>query len=142
MLLDPFQPELYIYLPKSHVIIEPSMSKKKTLDFIWGIVGSLVASLMIAIANILFGRFSPNFPREILDVFSIILPLLIILIYLYREKIKKVHIRPSIIIVTIVTMFLIVGFGVSIRWLFEQRTAITMPYVVNSYRQIYDILAP
>lgn len=181
------------------------MNKKHTSDFVWGIIGNIVASLLIALANILVGRFVPNAPREVLDVSSSILPLLIIFVFLYRGKIRRIRmkqihiepsvwllpirrlltqvpqkeqikqffhrligrmhqfalhlseisrqtknwatyfekaIKPSVIIVTVVTVFLIVGFGVSIRWLFEQRTISTLPPVYSSYRQIYDLLAP
>ena len=176
------------------------MNKKQTSDFVWGIVGNIVASLLIALANILVGRFIPNAPREVLDVSSLVLPLLIIFMFLYRDRIGKIRIeprswflkirksltqapqmeqvkyvfqsffsgvrqfvlqlseishqtkkwanylekaiKPSVIIVTLITVFLIVGFGVSIRWLFEQRTITTVPPVYSSYRQIYDLLAP
>jgi len=176
------------------------MNEKQTSGFVWGITGNIVVSLLIALANILVGRFIPNSPREVLDVSSLVLPLLIIFLFLYRDKIRKVRveprlwfsqmrklltqaqlmeqnreffsrfigsvrqfvmqlfeinyqtknlanyldkaIKPSIIIVTVITVFLIVGFGVSIRWFFEQRTITTIPSIYNSYLQIYDFLAP
>jgi len=176
------------------------MSEKQSSDFVLGIVGNLVASLIIALANILIGRFIPKSPREILDIASLILPLIIVFMFLYRNRIKKMRIelrlwilriresitktpqtgqirhfsndlisglrqlvlrlsriklqsknwknylekaiKPSIIIVTVITVFLIIGFGVSIRWIYEQRTVRTIPPVYSSYQQIYDFLAP
>jgi hypothetical protein len=176
------------------------MSKRNTTDFIFGIAGNLVASLLVAIANILFGRFAPNAPREVLDIASLILPLTAILLLLFKNKIKKMivelclwitkirkstaqtlhpgfvkklfinifdginqfikqffnmdrqmkkrqnlfemAIKPSIIIVTMITVFVVVGFGVSIRWLYEQRTITTIPAVYSTYRQVYDLLTP
>lgn len=176
------------------------MNEKQPSDFALGIAGNLVASLIIALANILIGRFIPNSPREVLDVASLVLPLIIIFVFLYRNKIKKIRIeprlwflriresiiktpqagqirqffyglvssvrqfitqisriklqsknwinylekaiKPSVIIVTVITVFLIVSFGVSVRWLYEQRTVRTIPPVYSSYQQIYDFLAP
>ena len=176
------------------------MNMKQTSGFIWGIVGNIVASLFIALANILIGRFIPNAPQKVIDVSSLVLPLLIIFMFLYRDRIGKIRIapcswflkirelltqapqmeqirqlfrgsissvykfvlqlfktdhktknwtnylekaiKPSVIIVTLVTVFLIVGFGVSIRWLFEQRIVTTIPSLNSSYRQVYDFLAP
>lgn len=176
------------------------MNEGQSSDFVLGIAGNLVASLIIALANIFIGRFIPNSPREILDVASLVLPLIVIFVFLYRKRIKKIRIeprlwfsriresitktpqvgqvkqffsdlingvrqfitqlskiklpsknwinylekaiKPSVIIVTIITVFMIVGFGVSIRWLYEQRTVRTIPPVYSSYQQIYDFLAP
>ena len=176
------------------------MNDKQSSDFALGIAGNLVASLIIALANILIGRFIPKSPREILDVASLVLPLIVIFVFLYRNKIKKIRIeprlwflriresvtktpqagkiryffnnllsglrqlitqlsriklpsknwknyldkaiKPSVVIVTVITVFLIVGFGVSIRWIYEQRTVRTIPPVYSSYQQIYDFLAP
>mgnify|MGYP003972785183 CR=1 FL=1 len=176
------------------------MNPKQTSDFILGIAGNLVASLIIALANIFFGRFAPNTPREFLDVASLVFPFVFIFMFLYKDKIGKIrfnprlkflHIRkslthapltkqvkqffqsfingvkefvsqllesgrqtknwanyleraikPSVIIVTVITVFLIVSFGVSIRWLYEQRTITTTPSVYSSYQHIYDFLAP
>lgn len=56
----------------------------------------------------------------------------------YLEK----AIKPSVVIVTVITVFLIVGFGVSIRWLFERRIEKAVQPVYGSYQQIYDFLAP
>lgn len=176
------------------------MNEERPSDFVLGIASNLVASLIIALANILIGRFIPNFPGEFLDVASLVLPLILIFLFLYRNKIKKIRIeprlwflriresitktpqvreigqlfydlingirqlvgqisriklqskdwvnyleksiKPSVIIVTAVTVFLIVGFGVSIRWLYEQRIVKTIPPIYSSYQQIYDFLAP
>lgn len=181
------------------------MNEGQSSDFVLGIAGNLVAGLIIALANILIGRFIPNFPREILDVASLVLPLIVIFVFLYRKRIKKIQIeprlwflriresitktpqvgqvkqffydlisgvrhfitqlsriklprvklpsknwinylekaiKPSVIIVTVVTVFLIIGFGVSVRWLFEQRVKTAVPPVYSSYQQIYDFLAP
>jgi hypothetical protein len=176
------------------------MNKKQSSAFVWGIAGNIVASFLIALANILIGRFIPNAPREVLDVSSIILPLLFIILFLYRDKIRKVRIKPrfclsqirklitqmpqweeiaenfrrifnnfrqiglrffeishqtvkladyfekakipSAILITLVTVVIVVGFGVSIRWLFEQRTITTIPPITSSYHLIYEILAP
>lgn len=176
------------------------MKNKQSSDFVWGIIGNILASLLIAIANIFAGRFMPNAPREVLDVASLLLPLSFIFIFLYQDRIKKIRIEPrlwllqirklliqapqtkqigqfahrfingvrqsilrlfeighqtknlanhfekaiepSVVIVTLITVFLIVGFGVSVRWLFEQRTITTISPVYDSYRQIYDFLAP
>ena len=186
------------------------MNERQSSDFVLGIAGNLVASLIIALANILIGRFIPNSPREFLDVASLVLPLIIIFAFLNRKRIKKIRIeprlwflriresitktpqvgqikqffhdlisggrqfitqlsrirlpsielprinlpsknwvnylekaiKPSVIIVTAITIFMIIGFGVSIRWLYEQRTVRTIPPVYSSYQQIYDFLAP
>jgi hypothetical protein len=176
------------------------MNEKQSSDFVLGIAGNLVASLIIALANILIGRFAPNFSHEVLDVASLVLPLVLIFMFLYRGKIKQIRIeprlwilriresitktpqagqikqlfygvvgcirqfitqlseiklqsknwinylekaiKPSVIIVTVITVFLIIGFGVSIRMLYEQRTITTAPSVYSSYQQIYDFLAP
>ncbi len=165
-----------------------------------GIAGNLVASLIIALANILFARFAPNVSREFLDVASLVLPLVLIFIFLYRDELRKIQfnppawrlrirksitqapqieqvrqflqslakrvrqfvlqlfemgrqtkgwldylertIKPSIIIVTIITVFLIVSFGISIRWLFERRITTAVSPVYSSYQQIYDFLSP
>jgi|GEM_PF-5944892 len=176
------------------------MNKKQTSDFVLGIAGNLVASLVIMLANILFGRFVPNAPREVLDVASLVLPLLFFFMFLYKDRIGKIQfnprlwisrirklitqaqqteqvkqffqsfidsvcrfvsqlldighqtknwvnyleraIKPSVIIVTIITVFLIIGCGVSIRWLFERKITTAAPPIYNSYQQIYDFLAP
>ncbi|MFN8381695.1 MAG: hypothetical protein U0V02_07135 [Anaerolineales bacterium] len=176
------------------------MNDKQPSDFILGIAGNLVASLIIALVNILIGRFIPNSPRELLDIASLVIPLIVIFVFLYRNKITKIRIepktwflqiqrlitqtpqagqvrhffydlvngvrqsviqltklmlqsknwvrylekaiKPSAIIVTAISVFLIVSFGVSIRWLYEQRTERTILPVYSSYQQIYDFLAP
>jgi hypothetical protein len=176
------------------------MNKNQTSDFALGIIGNLLASVIIAVANILFGRFIPNAPRDVLDVGSSVLPVVIIILFLYRDKIRKIRIeprlwllrlrktitqtplavqikqffysvangirqfllrlsemrlqtknwkiylekaiKPSVIIVTVITVFLIVSFGVSIRWLFERRIETASQPVYSSYQQIYDFLAP
>lgn len=118
------------------------MEQIKFADLAWGIVGNIVASLFVAIANILFGHFFSNFSREILDFISLSFPLAIILIFLYRKKIKHVRIKPSITIVILITTFVIVSAGVSVRWYYEQRIERTILPVYSSYQQIYDFLAP
>ncbi len=176
------------------------MNKKQTSDFVVGIAGNLVASLIIMLANILFGRFVPNAPQEVLDIASYVLPLVFIFMFLYKDKIGKIQfnprlwlsrirklitqapqteqvkqffqsfidgirqfvsqllkighqtknwvnyleraIKPSVIIVTVITVFFVIGFGVSIRWLFERKITTAAPPVYSSYQQIYDFLAP
>lgn len=118
------------------------MNDKQSSEFILGIANNLFASLIIMVANILIGRFIPNSPREFLDIASLLLPLTAIFMFLYRNKIKKIRIKPSAIIVMAITAFLIISFGVSIRWLYEQRTERTILPVYSSYQQIYDFLAP
>jgi len=118
------------------------MDTQKTTEFVWGILVNILASLLIALANILIGKFLPNAPREVIDILSLALPILFIVPFLSRGRLRKMRLSPSVVVVTLVTVLLIVGFGVSIRWLFEGRIETAVLPIYDVYRRIYNVPSP
>jgi len=121
------------------------MNTQKTTEFAWGILGNILASLLIALANILIGRFLPNAPSEVIDIMSLVLPILFVILFLTRGHLRKIRLNARMIsvgVVTLVTVLLIVGFGIATRWLFEQRIETAVPPIYDIYRRIYDVTSP
>lgn len=118
---------------------------QKTTEFAWGILGNILASLLIALANILIGRFLPNAPSEVIDIISLVLPILFITLFLTRGHLRKIRLNARMIsigVVALVTILLIIGFGIAIRWLFEQRIETAVHPIYDVYRRIYDVTSP
>ena len=106
-------------------------------------LGNILASLLIAVANILIGRFLPSAPSELIDILSMVLLLLVIGLLLIRGQLEWLRRgRLSVIVVVLITTLLIIGIGISVRWLFEGRVETAVSPVYDVYRRVYDVLAP
>ena len=107
-----------------------------------GIVGNISATLLIAIANILIGRFFHDFNGDVVSILSLLLILIFFLSINYREKIRNLHVKISTKTVVLVTVLIIIGFGIAIRMYYEQRLGTNIPIIYDTYRQIYNVLSP
>jgi hypothetical protein len=117
------------------------------------VIGYLVASLLLFITNVLAVRFWPEASREWLDGLSIFVPLTLLLLFVFRSEIAKMRGKigkvrrpsPSIVIVLVVTMVLIIGFGLLFRWISEGRVPnidTISPTIYDAYRRIYNVIKP
>jgi len=117
-----------------------------TRDFAVGVVGNLVAALLVFWVNVLGARFLPAASRKLLDMLSIVVPLALLLLFLYRGHLGRVkRFGPSLLLALVATVFLIVGFGLVFRWMTEgrvQNVERLSPAVYNIYGRLYDLIGP
>ena len=76
---------------------------------------------------------------------SLVLPILFVILFLTRGHLRKIRLNARMIsvgVVALVTVLLIVGFGIATRWLFEQRIETAVPPIYDIYRRIYDVTSP